>query len=140
MQINPAGGAAFFEDPGDGGEVDQVEAVALFAAPIVGVAEDVGLDVLAGEEGVEQSPGIFQLVFAGVVGWQDFPEIRAVVVVAQGEVDGEFGRTKWGEAFDESHIVAGETLMEGAVAVDEDGRGTGGEGEDFAADLLEIFP
>ena len=61
-------------------------------------------------------------------------------MVAQGEVDGKIGGAERGEGIDNGHVIAREALVKGAVAVDDDGRGTGGEGEDFAADLLEIFP
>lgn len=86
--IDPAVGAAFFEDPGDGGEVDEVEAVAFFAMPVVGVAEDVGFDVFAGEEDVEEGLGVFEAAdgdfFGGGI------ELAFFVGVVMDEDDGRF--------------------------------------------------
>ena len=53
VQVHPAGRIARFERVGDGGEVDQVEALLLLEVPVVGVAEDQRLHLFAGGEEVE---------------------------------------------------------------------------------------
>ena len=59
-QVDPAAGQAGLEGPGGGGEVDQVQAVALAVFPDMRVAVNEGFDVLAGEEEVEEGLGVGQ--------------------------------------------------------------------------------
>jgi hypothetical protein len=86
VQVGPPLGAAFLEDPGGRGEVDEVEAVAGEGGPVVGVAEDVGFDLLAAVEEVEEGLGVGQ---AGELLLRIFPVgVRALVGVVVGEDEG----------------------------------------------------
>ena len=59
--MDPAGGVALVEDVGDGREVDQVYAAGvLFDVPDMGVAEEVGLDLLARADDLEQGVRVLE--------------------------------------------------------------------------------
>jgi hypothetical protein len=60
VQIDPTARGALFEEPCCGGEVDEMDGFALLVLPLVGVAEDVGFDLLAGEDDVEEGFGVFE--------------------------------------------------------------------------------
>jgi len=73
------------------------------------------------------------------VGGEGFEEILAVVVVADGHVQGEAGLAQGFEGFEHRGVIFGIALVMGEVAVDEEGGG-GGRGQNFAAGLGEAVP